>query len=163
MKKLIILLLAFLAASFTLFAQSSTDCDQLRSEVDYLRKALKMQSNPVYTDVVIGLELKILSIIGNRRSRTVEVLAMVTSQRRNRQGGFWDYQYAIDPEGNQYASDGPLVDLPADISRKIQTIFKDISPDIPFFKLMKLNFRSQGDAQDQQQVVEYRNVKIDWK
>jgi hypothetical protein len=152
------LLLCLLSAIPTV-AQSN-NCDQLRAEVDYLRNALKMQSNPVYTDVVMGVELKILSIVGSKRTKTVQVNGLFTSQRTDKKGSFYDYHYAFDPEGNEYTINCcNVVDLNADVPRSIFLTFQNINPDIPMFRLMKLDLYVDG----QKRVVEYRNVKIDWQ
>jgi hypothetical protein len=156
------ILLTLIAAATSSFAQTN-DCDQLRSEVEYLRGALKMQSNPVYTDVVMGVEVKILSITGSKRSRSFQMDALFTSSRTNKVGRFYDIQVAIDPEGNQYQTreydyvNG--VDLLAEVPVKVRMTFDNISPDIAFMKVLRLNFL----VENQQKVVEYRNVKIDWK
>ncbi|MFN4146928.1 MAG: hypothetical protein ACK4GN_13975 [Runella sp.] len=147
------------AAAMPTIAQTN-DCDQLRSEVEYLRGALKMQSNPVYTDVVMGVQLKILSIVGSKRSRTVQVNALFTSQRTDKEGSFYYYHYVVDPEGNEYnvRCCTPMA-LSADVPRAMFLTFDNISPDIPMFRIMKLNIY----VDRQQKVMEYRNVKIDWK
>ncbi|WP_019988056.1 hypothetical protein [Rudanella lutea] len=158
------LFLLFVAACWTItlpaFAQTNNDCDQLRAEVDYLRNALKMQSNPVFTDVVMGVELKIVSVVGSKRTKTVQVNALFTSQRTDKSGSFYYYHYVLDPEGNEYKVGccEPMA-LSSDIPRSMFLTFDNISPDIPMFRIMKLNIYVDG----QQKVVEYRNVKIDWK
>lgn len=168
MKTLFILIfMAFIAIPSLIYAQT-TDCDQLRSEVEYLKKALKMQSNPVYTDVIGGVEIKILSIVGSKRSKTFQIEAIATSKGKDNQGWFTGNtdgnppQEAVDPEGNKYNAfgDPAIKDYYADIPFRSTIVFTNVEPSIPVMRLVRLVF---GTVATGNRVLEYRNVKIDWQ
>lgn len=163
-----LLLIAFLAIPTCLLAQTADNCDQLRSEVEYLRKALNMQNNPVYTDVVNGCNIKILSIIGSKRSRTFQIEALVTSKGKENQGWFQGNvngaapQEAIDPEGNKYITfgDPDIKTYYTDIPFRSTITFSNVEPNIAVMRLLRLVF---GTVAAGNKVLEYRNVKIDWQ
>ncbi len=159
-------MLALITAPATLFAQTTTpaDCDQLRSEVDYLRKALKMQSEPVYTDVIDGIEVKVLSVEGSKRAKVITVNVLVTSLKFDRAAHI-EQSEAYDVEGNKF--DAPYVELSAiyaDIPRRATVIFGNVNPEITNLRMLKYvlgYLNTQGTYL--QRPIEYRNVKINWQ
>lgn len=159
----ILICIAFVAISSQIYAQNP-GCDQLQSEVEYLKKVLKMQSNPVYTDLVMGVELKILSVVGSKRSRSFQIDALFTSPRTNKSGRFYGEQLAIDPDGQRYVASsfeyGNGIEFFADVPTKIRMTFDNINPDISIIKMLKLNIIIEGAGE---KAIEYRNVKIDWQ
>jgi len=165
MKKLIKIFacLYFVFFNFSVFAQTS-DCEQLKTEVDYLKKVLKIQNEPLYKDNLQGLEIKVIRLEGSTRGQLIFIDALFTPTRPSVQTIKPSNFSAIDLEGNDYpAANGPgdyavYLDVPQKVSFQIQ----NVNPSVTNLRLLKFNLKYYDNGWKSQEMT-YRNVKINWK
>ena len=166
MKSLIIAFLLFFTFTNKISAQNAS-CEQLKTEIDYLKKVLKIQNEPVYKDIVNGVEIKITKIEGSIRAQTIVFEGLITPLKPSLERGSLRDFFGVDLEGvdyNQGGSTGELVlyqDVPVKFSFNIERINSNVST----LRILQFKFNCLDKNTNNwlSKDLIYRNVKINWK
>ena len=111
-----------------------------------------------------GVEIKLMSVIGNAADQQVTLNWIMNNPKANTETRFAT-AYAVDGGGDEYNDrDGgghSVLVLYTDVPKKGARVLKGVPSKVDMFRLFKFDFWTQSTGQ--WTVVEFRNLKIDWK
>jgi hypothetical protein len=187
--KIKIQIICILLFSVSLNAQNKnlTEIDKLKSENLELKNKLEVcqgsgaKTETKTTNTNNDLEVKTISVIGNKKSQIVTIEFTFKHNLSNKQVQIHDREgapTAYDEDGNTYLYNSidfvnskngwngcVNVDLPTGINIKGKVSFKGILPSVSIFKLAKINyyFVSTTDYDQKTEIIEFNDLKIIWK
>lgn len=166
MKNTFYLLVLTIVLQHTSFAQEAS-CDQLKTEVEYLRKVLKIQNEPIFKDVINGIEIKITKIEGSIRAQTIIVEGLFTPLKPNLDRAHAVEFFAVDLEGTSYNQGGNTPEFPMyqDVPVKFTFNIDRINPNVSTLRILQFKFiclDKNTNGWLSKEVI-YKNVKVDWK
>lgn len=167
---LTVLLCLFVTA---LFAQ--TNCDEIKKENDYLKKALNL--NKPVTEIQNGdLVFSVTKVEGNSKSQVVTIEMLVKNTGRNLDDFTSEVKSVIDINGTEYllskafigAKEGSAyATLYRDVPLKCKYIFAGIQPEVKIIKLfnypVKYHIPGTNSFDFQKEAAEFRDLTIVWK
>jgi hypothetical protein len=119
---------------------------------------------PIAVKQANGIEIKLMSVVGNAADQQVTLNWIMNNPKANTETRFAT-AYAVDPGGDEYNDrDGgghSVLILYTDVPKKGARALRGVPSKVDMLRLFKFDFWTQ--ATGQWTVVEFRNLKIDWK
>lgn len=163
MIKPILLLLAFAFTQLSLKAQSN--CDDLKKENEYLKKAIKF-TTPTKTVSSSKIDFNLIKVEGNTKEQSVDIVLTLTNHDVNKDIGFRN-AVAIDIEANEYetrdikvGSGGSRNKIYTDTPVKAVIRFTKILPGVKMLKLVPISYYGGSTGSIS---IEFKDLSIDWK
>ncbi len=147
-------------------AYAQANCDELKKEVEYLKKALQI-TTPVKTITSSQIDFNFLKCEGNTKTQTVDFVITLVNRGANRVFQFHTTK-SIDLEGNEY--DYPSTRLGAaesrntiytDVPIKAVFTFKKVLPSVKMFKIVPISYFHGDPGNDIS--IEFKDIPIVWK
>jgi hypothetical protein len=144
-----------------IFAQSS-NCDDLKKENEYLKKALGILS-PLKTVTANKIDFTISKCEGNVKEQTIDLTLILTNHAANTDISF-SKAVAVDIEANEYKTDKISVGngnsfnkIYTDVPVKTIIKFEKVLPSVKMLKIIAIEFiGNNGD-------FEYKDIPVTWK
>jgi hypothetical protein len=164
MKKIAIAFLfltVMLSSVQTLIAQSA-DCDDIKKENEYLKKALNILA-PIKTATSKKMDFLLTKCEGNIKEQTVTVTLIVTNHGPNTNLSF-QKATGVDVEANEYETYGIKIGSGGSSNKvftdvPVKTIFQyeKVLPSIKMLKLIAVEFSGNDPG------FEYKDIPVTWK
>ncbi len=156
--------MVFLLAHQVILAQS--DCDKIKAENDYLRKALKIVT-PVKLITSSKIDFNLVSCKGNIKEQTVTVQLILTNHAANQEFQF-SSATAVDIEGNEFkynkiklGSEGSRNKIYTDVPIKTLITFSMVLPSVKLMKLIAVEY--YDDERPGRSIgFEYKDIPVEW-
>jgi hypothetical protein len=174
MKKNMLLLGSMLLAG-SLIAQ--TNCDAIKKENDYLKKALSLNT-PITEQQNGDLTFSITKIEGNSKAQSVTIELLIKNKGRNLDNFTSQVKSVIDINGTEYllakafigaqdATHFGSADLFRDTPLKCKYTFNGIQPEVKVIKLfdypVQYHVPGTNSFDFQKENVEFKDLNIQWK
>ncbi|QEH43811.1 hypothetical protein [Chitinophaga sp. XS-30] len=163
MTKPFLLLLAFAFTQLSVKAQS--DCDELKKENEYLKKAIKF-TTPTKTLTSSKIDFNLIKVEGNTKEQSVDIVLTLTNRDVNKNINL-SKAVAIDIEANEYetyntkiGSGGSRNKIYTDTPVKTVIRFTKILPGVKMLKLVPISYY---DESGNTVGIEFKDLTIDWK
>jgi hypothetical protein len=164
MKKIAIAFLfltVMLSSVQTLIAQSA-DCDDIKKENEYLKKALNILA-PIKTATSKKMDFLLTKCEGNIKEQTVTVTLIVTNHGPNTDLSL-NKSIGVDAEGNEYKTYGINIGTGGsrnkvftDVPVKTTFQFEKVLPSVKLLKLIAVDIGGNDPG------FEYKDIPITWK
>lgn len=146
--------------------QAQGNCDELKKEVEYLKKTLKILT-PTKTISSGKIDFNLLKVEGNTKEQTVNIIMTLVNHDANRNFQFKTTK-GIDLEGNEYDFSQMLLGketygntLYTDVPLKCVITLKKVLPTVKMLKLVPVLYY---DGEPGHSVtIEFKDLTIDWK
>lgn len=163
MTKPFLLLLTFAFTQLSVKAQS--DCDELKKENEYLKKAIKF-TTPTKTLTSSKIDFNLIKVEGNTKEQSVDITLTLTNHDVNKDISFSE-AVAIDIEANEYetrdikvGSGGSRNKIYTDTPVKTVIRFTKVLPGVKLLKLVPVNYYGGPSGTIG---IEFKDLTIDWK
>jgi hypothetical protein len=163
MRIITVLVTLFIFASQLSIAQ--TNCDELKKENEYLKKALQINT-PAKTVTASKIDFNLIRCEGNVKEQTVNIVMTLVNHDANR-GILIDPVRVIDVEGNEYRSDKILVgtqdgsnDLYTDTPLKTVIRIGKVLPAVKMIKMVPLKCYDPAQGHFE---IELKDLPVSWK
>jgi hypothetical protein len=151
----------FLLSLQSIFAQSS-NCEDLKKENEYLKKALGILS-PIKTVTVNKVDFIISKCEGNIKEQTIELSLILTNHAANNEISFRK-AIAVDIEANEYetykinvGSSSSSNKIYTDVPVKTIIKFEKVLPSVKLLKIISIEFLGNNGG------FEYKDIPVTWK
>ena len=167
MKKITLLLVLFFTFQNFLFSQRDLDCDALKRQNEYLRKALNLNA-PLSSSGFELIEFDIVKCEGNSSRKTIVITLLVTNKDETKSSSGRNFKI-YDLKGNEYQASNVKLGveswryytMPNDIPVKCTVIFENIQDKILFVKSFSFNITSSKSGQTKW--IGFKDLKVEWK
>jgi hypothetical protein len=160
-----ILVAGLLLMAGRLYAQNN--CDELKKENEYLRKALQI-TTPVKTTTSSRIDFNLVSCEGNIKEQSVELVLTLVNHAANRTFQF-SAANAIDMEANEFetydikiGSGDSRNSIYTDVPVKTIIRFKKVLPSTKMLKLVAIEYFDEVTP-GKKIGIEYRDIPVAWK
>lgn len=157
-----IVALAFVLCFAPVSIAQSADCEEIKKENEYLKKALNILT-PVKTATSKKMDFLLTKCEGNIKEQTVTVTLVVTNHGPNTDLSFRK-TIGVDVEANEYetyrikiGSSGSSGKVFTDVPVKTVFQYEKVLPSIKLMKLIALEFGGNDPG------FEYKDIPITWK
>ena len=164
MKKYTITFTIFVFLSFStqqLLAQSA-NCEEVKKENDYLKKALNILA-PIKSATSNKMDFNINKCEGNLKEQTINLTLVIINHGPNTDLGLRK-AVAVDAEGNEYetygiriGSGGSTNKVYTDVPVKTLFEFKKVLPTVKLLKIIAIEFTGNNGG------FEYKDIPVTWK
>lgn len=145
--------------------KAQSNCDELKKENEYLKKALKV-TTPTKTINSSKIDFNLIKVEGNIKEQTVDVILTLVNQDANRNFQFAN-AIAIDMEANEYKT----YDIRIGSGQSRNKIFTEtpvktiirFTKILPAVKILKLVPISYYDEPGRTIDIQFKDLTIDWK
>jgi hypothetical protein len=151
----------FFLTSQSIFAQSS-NCEDLKKENEYLKKALGILS-PIKTVTANKIDFTISRCEGNIKEQTIDLTLILTNHAANTDISF-RRAVAVDIEANEYetykiniGSSGSNNKIYTDVPVKTIIKFEKVLPSVKMLKIISIEFTGSNGG------FEYKDIPVTWK
>lgn len=151
---------------FPLVSDAQTNCEEIKKENDYLKKALQI-TTPVKTVTSSKIDFNFLECKGNIKEQTVEIVLTLVSHDANQEFQF-EKTSLIDMEGNEYAygqvsigGQGIRNTVRTDIPVRTTILFKKVLPTVKMLKDIPISYY-HGDPGHSIE-IEFKDMPIKWQ
>lgn len=165
MRTISVLASFLMLSSLTVTAQ--TNCDDLRKENEYLKKALQIIT-PTKTATSGKIDFNFIRCEGNTKAQTINLILTLVNHNANR-SILIDPIRVVDVEGNEYRSEEILLgtrnesnDLYTDTPLKTIIRIAKVLPSVKMLKILPINF-FDADPSAGHFSVELKDLPITWK
>lgn len=150
---------------FSTAALSQSNCDELKKENEYLKKALKVIT-PEKTITAAKTDFNLLKCIGNSKEQTVDIQLTIVNKDANRDIQFFDAK-GIDLEGNEYEYKKIMIGsksirntIYTDVPLKTTVTLEKVLPSVKMLKIVPLKFLNEKGGTS---TIELKDLAIEWK
>ncbi|QEC41516.1 hypothetical protein [Pseudobacter ginsenosidimutans] len=154
--------LAFMLCFVPISMAQSADCEEIKKENEYLKKALNILT-PVKTATSKKMDFLLTKCEGNIKEQTVTITLVVTNHGPNTELNFRKTT-GVDVEANEYetyrikiGSGGSSNKVFTDVPVKTVFQYEKVLPSIKLMKLIALEFGGNDPG------FEYKDIPITWK
>ena len=167
MKKITLLFVLFFTFQNFLFSQRTLDCDALKRQNEYLRKALNLNTSLSSSGFEL-IEFDIVKCEGNSSRKTITISLLVTNKDETKSSSGENFKI-YDLNGNEYQASNVKLGIenwsrytmPNDIPVKCTVIFENIQDEILFVKSFSFNITSYKSYKTKW--VGFKDLKVEWK
>lgn len=151
----------------TTVSKAQINCDEVKKENAYLKKALKVTS-PTKTITSSKIDFNLIKCEGNIKEQTVNLVLTLVNHAANTVLQFSSAE-AIDLEGDEYKYDHIYIgsatyrnNIYTDTPIKVNIKFAKVLPSIKLFKLIPIKYYDNENLGGTIG-IEYKDVPISWK
>lgn len=146
-------------------ANAQSNCDELKKENEYLKKALQI-TTPTKTASAANIDFNIIKVEGSTKDQTITLVMTFVNHNANEAIQYYDTQ-AIDVEGNEYkgsnhsiGSEGTRNTLYTDTPVKSTVTFTKVLPSVKIIKLVHIHFLYNKPLHME---IEFKDLPVTWK
>lgn len=147
-------------------AQAQSNCEEIKKENEYLRKAMKITA-PIKSITSSNIDFNIIKCVGNKKDQTVELTLMLVNHDANQNFQF-ERALAIDVNGNEYktfdikiGSGGSMNNIYTDVPVKTTIKLSRVLPDCYMFKAIPVTYFYGAPGQTKE--FEFRDINVTWE
>jgi len=167
MKKITLLFVLFFTFQNFIFSQRTLDCDALKRQNEYLRKALNLNTSLSSGGFEL-VEFNIVKCEGISMSKTIVITLLVTNKDEIKKISGENFKI-YDLNGNEYQPSNVKLGIERfywytmskDIPVKCTAIFENIQDEILFVK--SFSFEITTDKSHKRTRIDIKDLKVEWK
>ncbi len=152
---------------FPLSAVAQTNCEELKKENEYLKKAMQINT-PVSKVTSSKIDFNFVECKGDAKDQTITLVLMLVNHDANREFQF-RVADAVDMEGNEYPYGKFSIGgretsntIRTEVPIKTTIVFKKVLPGVKMLKSIAISYYDDNPGPGREPEIEFRDVAVKW-